>query len=228
MCVIWLGGKYCRWNCATPSLEQIHSIHLHRECCKTNFIWYFPCDRRKFNLTGRFFIFLFTVTGEEIIFICSTCTRLHGMPIKIKWKMEAYFTLNFKFWEGTSVKRYKAQQQPVFLFLVLHQFLNQQMSFLQLSRISLNILWKIFSSQILLAPFHTVFFQMKFFKAVPPNRLPFYLGSLLHIISSLSRHFRSWDYPKNFVIYPKLDRKNKPGFSFSSMCMFAESNGTKS
>ena len=110
------------------------------------------------------------------------------------------------------MKRYKAQQLPVFLFLVLHQFLYQQMSFLQLSRISLNILWKIFSSQILLAPFHTVFFQMKFFKAVSPNRLPFYLGSLLHIISSLSRHFRSWEYPENFGIYSQLDGKSKTWF----------------
>ena len=30
------------------------------------------CDRWKFNLTGGFLIFLFMVTGREIIFICST------------------------------------------------------------------------------------------------------------------------------------------------------------
>ena len=36
-----------------------------------------------------------------------------------------------------------------------------------------------------------IFLQMKFiiFKAVPSNRLPFYLGSLLHVISSLFSHF---------------------------------------
>ena len=36
-----------------------------------------------------------------------------------------------------------------------------------------------------------IFLQMKFiiFKAAPPNRPPFYLGSLLYIISSLFSHF---------------------------------------
>ena len=36
-----------------------------------------------------------------------------------------------------------------------------------------------------------IFFQMKFiiFKAVPSNRLSFYLSSLLHVISSLFSHF---------------------------------------
>ena len=46
-----------------------------------------------------------------------------------------------KFWEGTSVKSYKIQL-PVFLFLVLHQFLYQQISFSQLSKVSFNIIWK--------------------------------------------------------------------------------------
>ena len=54
--------------------------------------------------------------------------------------------------------------------------------------------------------------NLSFFKAVPPNRLPLYLGSLLHIIISLSRHFRSWDYPENFEIYSQLDRKSKTWF----------------
>ena len=54
--------------------------------------------------------------------------------------------------------------------------------------------------------------NLSFFKAVPPNRLPLYLGSLLHIIISLSRHIRSWDYPENFVIYSQLDRKSKTWF----------------
>ena len=31
--------------------------------------------------------------------------------------------------------------------------------------------------------------NLSVFKAVPPNRLPFYLGSLLHIICSLFSHF---------------------------------------
>ena len=54
--------------------------------------------------------------------------------------------------------------------------------------------------------------NLSFFKAVLPNRLPFYLGSLLHIISSLSSHFRSWDNPENFGIYSQLDRKSKTCF----------------
>ena len=40
------------------------------------------------------------------------------------------------------------------------------------------------------------------------TKLPFYLGSLLHIISSLFSHFRSWDYPE----YSQLDRKSKTWF----------------
>ena len=54
--------------------------------------------------------------------------------------------------------------------------------------------------------------NLSFFKAAPANRLPFYLGSLLHIISSLSSHFRSWDYPETFGIYSQLDRKSKTWF----------------
>ena len=40
----------------------------------------------------------------------------------------------------------------------------------------------------------------------------FYLGSLLRIISSLSSHFRSWDYPENFGIYSQFERKSKTCF----------------
>ena len=42
-----------------------------------------------------------------------------------------------------------------------------------------------------------------------PNKLPFYLGSLLHIIGSLFSHFRSWDYPEHVKIDFQLDRKSK-------------------
>ena len=48
-------------------------------------------------------------------------TKLDGMPTKIKLKIQACFTLYFKFWEGTSVKRYKIEL-PVLLFLVSHHF----------------------------------------------------------------------------------------------------------
>ena len=47
---------------------------------------------------------------------------------KIKWKIQASFILYFKFGEGTPVKSYKIQL-PVYLFLVLNQFLYQQISF---------------------------------------------------------------------------------------------------
>ena len=50
---------------------------------------------------------------------------------------------------------------------------------------------------------------LTFLKAVLPSRLPFYLGSLLLTISSLSSHFRSWDYPENVGIYSQLDRRSK-------------------
>ena len=58
-----------------------------------------------------------------------------------------------------------------------------------------------------------IFLQMKFiiFQGCF-TKLPFYLGSLLHIISSLLRHFRSWDYPEHFGIYSQLDWKSKTWF----------------
>ena len=45
------------------------------------------------------------------------------------------------------------------------------------------------------------FLQMKFivFQGCP-SKLLFYLGSLLHIISFLFSHFRSWDYLEHFGI----------------------------
>ena len=54
--------------------------------------------------------------------------------------------------------------------------------------------------------------NLSFFKAVPSNKFSFYLDSLVRIISSLSSHFRSWDYPENFGIYSQLDRKSKTWF----------------
>ena len=56
------------------------------------------------------------------------------------------------------------------------------------------------------------------FKAVPPNRLSFYLGRMFHIISSPFSYFRSWDYPKNLGF--NLKGKVEPGLSLSSICMF--------
>ena len=54
-----------------------------------------------------------------------------------------------------------------------------------------------------------IFLQIKFiiFQGYP-TKLPFYLGSLFHIISSLFSHFRLWDCPE----YSQLDRKSKIWF----------------
>ena len=46
----------------------------------------FYCDRRKFNLSGSFLIFLFMVTSREIIFICSTVV----ITIKNGWNTIAW------------------------------------------------------------------------------------------------------------------------------------------
>ena len=56
-----------------------------------------------------------------------------------------------------------------------------------------------------------VFLQIKFiiFKGCP-TKLHFF--SLLHIISFLFCHFRSWDYPEHFGICFQLDRKSKTWF----------------
>ena len=56
--------------------------------------------------------------------------KLHGMPTRIKWKMQPCFSLNFKFWEGNLVKSYKIQL-PVFLFLVLYEFFYHFYNFLE-------------------------------------------------------------------------------------------------
>ena len=65
----------------------------------------------------------------------------------------------------------------------------------------IGILWKWVSmltklagdGECRLAQFHVIRFLSNeiyhFFKAVPPNRFPFYLGSLLHIINFLFSHF---------------------------------------
>ena len=92
---------------------------------------------------------------------------LNEMPTKIKWKIQACFLLHFKFWVGTSVKSFKIQLL-VFLFLVLHQFLYIKISFLQLSRISNNIIWKRFSSQIF--PFYCIYRPpLPFPNSTPPS-----------------------------------------------------------
>ena len=54
--------------------------------------------------------------------------------------------------------------------------------------------------------------NLSFFKAVPPNRLPFSLCSMLHIIISLFSNFRSRDYPEHFGIYFQVDRKSETWF----------------
>ena len=61
-------------------LNQYISIYLHRaECRKTSFIHCF------IKLTGSFFIFLFIVTGREIIFICSSGVNIdQKYPISLK------------------------------------------------------------------------------------------------------------------------------------------------
>ena len=58
-----------------------------------------------------------------------------------------------------------------------------------------------------------IFLQMKFIIfLVCPTKLPLLGGTLLHIISSLFRHFRSWDYPEHFGVYSQLDRRSKTWF----------------
>ena len=44
------------------------------------------------------------------------------------------------------------------------------------------------------------------------QKLPVYLGSLLHIISLLTCHFRLRDYPEHFGIYSQVNRTNKMCF----------------
>ena len=58
-----------------------------------------------------------------------------------------------------------------------------------------------------------------------PTKLPFYLGSLLHIISSLFSHFRSWDYQEHFGIFSQLNRKSKTWFFILPKVCFLKRTG---
>ena len=61
-----------------------------------------------------------------------------------------------------------------------------------------------------------IFLQMKFiiFKAVPSNRLSFYLGSLIHVISSLFSHFCLF---QNAILHKMLNQFSLVAtFPFSS------------
>ena len=90
LCVIWLDGKYCRWNCTAATLEPIRWIHLHRECLKTSFICYFIVTVKKLIWPVVLFIFLFMVTSRGTIFICSAGFIEH---FSVTWK--AYFNYSF-------------------------------------------------------------------------------------------------------------------------------------
>ena len=48
--------------------------------------------------------------------------KLDRITTKIKWKGYDYFTLHFKFWEGTSVKICKIQLSALLFLVVLQQF----------------------------------------------------------------------------------------------------------
>ena len=75
-------------------LNHYISIYLHRECHKTSFIeTLFYCDRQNLDLTGGFFVFLFMVTGREIIFICSTESLIFNVNLKLL-KNNYYSTTN--------------------------------------------------------------------------------------------------------------------------------------
>ena len=58
-----------------------------------------------------------------------------------------------------------------------------------------------------------------------PTKLPIYLGSLLHIISSLFSHFRSWDYQEHFGIFSQLNRKSKTWFFILPKVCFLKRTG---
>ena len=51
-------------------LNQYINIYLHRECRKTSLLIRCFIGTAENSLTGGVFIFLFMVTGREIIFIC--------------------------------------------------------------------------------------------------------------------------------------------------------------
>ena len=81
------------------------------------------------------------------------------MQTNIKLKIQAYLTLYFKFWEGTSFKSFKIQLS-VLIILVLNLFFTPaDITFLQLFRTSFIIIWKRFLLQIFL------------FKRIHPNPL---------------------------------------------------------
>ena len=55
--------------------------------------------------------------------------KLDGMPTKIKLKIQACFTLYFKFWEGTSVKCFQIQATSSFISCFTSAFISADIIF---------------------------------------------------------------------------------------------------
>ena len=87
-----------------------------------------------------------------------TCRNKLWIQVKLRDPQQITFVMLNRFWSLSkslftpfppsspflmgNIRLYRMITLPVFLFLVLHQFLNQQIPFSQLSRTSFNIIWK--------------------------------------------------------------------------------------
>ena len=94
--------------------------------------------------------------------------KLDGMPARIKLKIQACFTLYFKFWEGTlwKVMRYMYQ---FFYFLFRIRLYISRYHFLQRFRTSFNFIWKRF------------WCKFSFFNGLTQTPKPFNIQNLLSV-----------------------------------------------
>ena len=85
--------------------------------------------------------------------------KLDGMPTKIKLKIQACFTLYFKFWEGTSVKCFQIQATSSFISCFTSAFISADIIFYNFLELHSTCLKRIFE---------TFYFFNRFTQTPPP------------------------------------------------------------
>ena len=85
--------------------------------------------------------------------------KVDGMPTKIKLKIQACFTLYFKFWEGTSVKCFQIQATSSFISCFTSAFISADIIFYNFLELHSTCLKRIFE---------TFYFFNRFTQTPPP------------------------------------------------------------
>ena len=116
------------------SLNQCINISLHWECRKTSFTRCFIVTAKNLIWLVVFFIFLFMVTGREIIFICSTVWLSFMVHICKMIIPSGVFFIFPKFWSCASKSSYMCillQQTFFFIIITLSNLLRPIKSYIK-------------------------------------------------------------------------------------------------